>query len=36
MDTVLYPLDAWIFRKYFGDHACDHMFQCADAGTETE
>lgn len=35
MDTVLYPLDAWVFRKYFHDHECDDMFSFAEAETET-
>ncbi len=35
-DTVLYPLDAWIFRKYFGDHDCDDIFLPAEAHGETE
>ena len=36
MDTVLYPLDAWIFRKYFGDRECDDAFPFAEAGQRNE
>jgi hypothetical protein len=33
METVLNPLDGWIFRKYFGDHDCDNMFPYAEAAS---
>jgi len=36
METVLYPLDAWIFRKYFGDHDCNDTFPYAEADTTTD
>jgi len=36
MDTVLCPLDAWIFRKHFGGHGYDDVFPYAEPGKDNE